>query len=116
MNPHGAIDGRMLEMDRLIAGRLRQNPSAVIGKAHSVLENWLQSCDESARPAFDEWRKILEGPVAQILETLEGTDERSMRLRQSSPFCGIITPEERSAILAAWAPGTENFKRSTEAG
>jgi hypothetical protein len=30
---------------------------------------------------------------------LESTDERATRLRQSSPFCGILSPAERIAII-----------------
>jgi len=98
MNPHSAIDARSLEMDRLIAQRLRENP-AVLDKARSVLAKWMTSCDASVRPVFEEWRAILDGPISGVFAVLEGEDERSMRLRQSSPFCGILTPAERTAIL-----------------
>jgi hypothetical protein len=98
MNSHTAIDARSLEMDRLIAKRLRENP-AVLDKARGVLANWLASCDASVRPAFEEWRSILDGPLSGVFAVLEGEDERSVRLRQSSPFCGILTPAERTAIL-----------------
>jgi len=85
-------------MDRLIAQRLRENP-AVLDKARSVLAKWMTSCDASVRPVFEEWRVILDGPISGVFAVLEGVDERSMRLRQSSPFCGILTPAERTAIL-----------------
>jgi hypothetical protein len=98
MNPHTAIDARSLEMDRLIAQRLRGNP-AVLDKARSVLAKWMASCDASVRPAFEEWRAILDGPLSEVFAVLEGEDERSRRLRQSSPFCGVLTPAERTAIL-----------------
>ena len=98
MNPHSAIDARSLDMDRLIAQRLRENP-AVLDKARSVLAKWMTSCDASVRPVFEEWRAILDGPISGVFSVLEGVDERSMRLRQSSPFCGILTPAERTAIL-----------------
>ena len=99
MNPHGTIDARSLAMDRLIAQRLRLDPS-LLGKAREVLQRWLQSCDGSVRPALKEWQGILDGPFALILETLESDDEKSVRLRQSSPFCGILiarTHDQRAA-------------------
>jgi len=102
MNSHTAIDARSLAMDRLIAKRLRENP-AVLDKARGVLANWMASCDASVRPAFEEWRAILDGPLSKILATLEGDDEKSAQLRQSSPFCGILTPAERTAILMSHA-------------
>jgi hypothetical protein len=101
MNPHQAIDARSLDMDRLIAQRLRENP-AVLDKARSVLAKWMTSCDASVRPVFEEWRAILGGPISGVFAVLEGVDERSMRLRQSSPFCGILTPAERTAILMSY--------------
>ncbi|MBU3665173.1 MAG: hypothetical protein FGM15_04750 [Chthoniobacterales bacterium] len=85
-------------MDRLIAKRLQNNPSVLL-KARQVLGNWLASCDDSVRPALEEWRGILDGPLSGILAALESEDERSIRLRQSSPFCGILTTAERTAIL-----------------
>ena len=100
MNSHTAIDARSLEMDRLIAKRLR-NDLSVLDKARHVLDKWLASCDGSVRAAFEEWREILDGPLPGVLAALEGEDERSVRLRQSSPFCGILTPAERTAILMA---------------
>jgi len=98
MNPHSAIDARSLEMDRLIARRLRENP-AVLDKARSVLAKWMASGDASVRPVFAEWHAILNGPISGVFAALEGEDERSVRLRQSSPFCGILSPAERTAIL-----------------
>ena len=102
MNPHSAIDARSLEMDRLIAERLRKDP-VVLAKARAVLHKWLGSCDASVRPALEEWRAILEGPLSGVLATLAGEDEKSTRLRQSSPFCGILTPAERTAIIMSHA-------------
>jgi hypothetical protein len=102
MNPHSAIDARSLAMDRLIADRLRKDP-AVLVKARAVLAGWLASCDDSVRPALEEWRAILDSPISAIIETLEGEDESSVRLRQSSPFCGILTPAERASILMSHA-------------
>jgi hypothetical protein len=59
----------------------------------------MMSCGASVRPVFEDWRAILDGPISGVFAVLEGKDERSMRLRQSSPFCGILTPAERTAIL-----------------
>jgi hypothetical protein len=102
MNSHADIEARSLEMDRMIAKRLRENP-AVLDKARSVLANWMASCDASVRPVFEEWRAILDGPISEVFAALEGRDERSVRLRQSSPFCGILTPAERTSILMSHA-------------
>lgn len=40
-------------------------------------------------------------PVPDLLEFLVAPTERATRLRQSSPFVGILTSEERDAVFAA---------------
>jgi hypothetical protein len=107
MNPHWVIDAHSLAMDRLIAQRLRENP-AVLDKARTVLAKWMTSCDASVRPVFEEWRAILDGPISGVFAVLEGVDERSTRLRQSSPFCGILSPAERASILMSHAHDAGN--------
>ena len=98
MKPHEAIDRRSLEMDLAIASRLRQCPELLHG-VRQIHARWSLSADASVRPVLDEWKLILDGPFEEILGVLEGTDERSVRLRQSSPFCGILTNGERTRIL-----------------
>ena len=51
------------------------------------------------RPAFLEWGALLDGPLDELLSFLTSPDERAVWLRQSSPFPGILAPEERGKIL-----------------
>jgi len=85
-------------MDRLIANRLLKD-SSVLEKARKTLERWLATNDCASRPVLLEWREILASSPAKIREVLLGEDEDCKRLRQSSPFCGILTNRERSEIL-----------------
>jgi hypothetical protein len=98
MKDHRLIDARSLVFDQRIAARLRSEP-ALLERARAILLRWLGSCAEASRPDLREWQALIDGPREVLLRTLEGTDERCVRLRQSSPFCGILTPEERNAIL-----------------
>jgi hypothetical protein len=102
MNPHGTIDRRSLEMDRCIAARLRKQPF-LLDRAKQTLDAWLATADPAVLPALEEWHEILRQPLSDILRVVEGEDQRSVRLRQSSPFCGILTPAERTRILLAGA-------------
>lgn len=68
-------------------------------KARANLARWLQICDQRSVPDLLEWQRLLGGPVPELLAVLESTAERATRLRQSSPFCGILTPAERLAII-----------------
>ena len=98
MKDHRLIDERSLAFDRVIAARLRSEP-ALVEKARGNLARWLETCSAAARPDLLEWQRLLSGPFDELLVLLEATDERATRLRQSSPFCGILTPEERLGII-----------------
>ena len=98
MKDHRLIDERSRAFDRLIAEKLRRNP-ALVDKARANLLRWLQTCDPRSVPDLREWKRWLDGPLPELLAILESTGERAERLRQSSPFCGILTPAERLAII-----------------
>jgi hypothetical protein len=98
MRDHRLIDERSLAFDRLVAEKLRANPD-LIRKAQAHLRRLLATCSTGVRPVLLEWERLLEGPRETLFAHLEATDEHAARLRQSSPFCGIITAEERNLIL-----------------
>lgn len=98
MKDHRLIDERSLAFDRLIAAKLRIDPM-LLDKARAILSRWLQTSDDRSVPDLLEWQRLLDGSLTELLATLEATDEQSTRLRQSSPFCGILTPAERLAII-----------------
>ena len=98
MKNHRLIDERSLAFDRLIAAKLRRDPS-LVDKAHGNLARWLQTFSSGARPALLEWQRLLASPFDELIAFLESDDERATRLRQSNPFCGILTAPERLAII-----------------
>lgn len=95
---HELLDQRALAMEQKVAEKLRADPS-LLCRAHATLERWLKTVSPQARPALLEWQSILDGSLEEICSMLEATDERATRLRQSSPFCGILTREERTKII-----------------
>ena len=53
---------------------------------------------------MEEWQEILgEADVDRLIEILTDTSDEGQRLRSSSPFVGVLSPEERLEILAARA-------------
>ena len=98
MNRHGQIDERSLAFDQRTVQKLLADP-ALVGRGLANIDRWLGTCSPAVRPVLLEWRELLEGPLAQLVDTLLSTDERAIRLRQSSPFAGARTPEERTSIL-----------------
>jgi hypothetical protein len=47
--------------------------------------------------------RILNQPWLEVKAALLAESEEGKRLRQSSSFCGILSPQERWAIYRQWA-------------
>jgi hypothetical protein len=93
MPDHREVEERSLAMARAIVARIDADPDRRgLAHARTVLERWL-----AARPcpALLEWERILQRSWAEIREVLLDPSEEGRRLRQSDPFCGILTPQER---------------------
>ncbi len=45
---------------------------------------------------------MLDGPVDALLATLTDPSLRGREMRQNSPFAGLLTDDERAAIIANW--------------
>ncbi len=102
MSSYDILDLRALEMDRLIAERVRKDPT-LLEKARQNIQRWLKTCSSAVVPALREWEALLAQPLHDVLKVMTGTDENSKRLRQSSPFYGILTLSERTAIILKYA-------------
>lgn len=99
MNKQRLIEERILARHRIVAERLQADPQAVLAHARANLERWARSYPIDQIPGWlQEWRDLLEHPLAEILEILVSESENARRLRSSSPFAGIVSPRERWAI------------------
>ena len=96
MRTHEQIDERSLAMARAIVAKIDQDPMrAGLAKARATCRRWHQ---ERPQPAIKEWLEILDRPWEQVRAVLLDESEEGQRLRQSDPFCGILTPRERWQI------------------
>ncbi len=98
MKDHQLIDERSLILARLIAGKVAQDPTLIIRAAGNI-DRWLLTCSPAARSVFQEWQHLLDGPLDALLQVLDDPEEHATRLRQSNPFAGVLSPEERSAVF-----------------
>jgi hypothetical protein len=99
MRSHEWIDARSLALHEAVAVRLEARPQ-LLEVARANLKRWL-----AARPvaALREWQRLLDSmPLPQLVQLLRSPEEEAVRLRQSSPFAGILSPAERQAILARY--------------
>ena len=98
---HQRLDARSLAMHCLVARKLLANP-ALIAQARSTLARWKALAAEPVPSHFLEWGRILEGGPGEIGAFLASMREDATRLRQSSPFTNLLTPEERARIFEAF--------------
>lgn len=99
---HNRLEDRSLALHREIVKRLEANFQLIeIAKAN--IERWTQR--DGDLPVWREWREILDRPLSQVITVLLSNDEESKRLRQSSPFCGILEPRERWDIYESFTVG-----------
>ena len=98
VSKHQQIDLRSLAMDQSTAQKLLANP-ALLERAVATLDRWLKTCSPRVRPVLMEWQALLKQPLPEVISVLLSTDPRATRLRQSSPFAGLLTASERTEIL-----------------
>lgn len=93
---HFRREQESLEIHRRIVRRLDDDAMPVLEKARANLQRWLSGREEdSLAAAYREWESLLETlTVAQVSALLVAENERSARLRQSSPFAGVLSPQE----------------------
>lgn len=92
---HELHDEVSLEIGRRVAATLRAQPE-LVQIARDNLARWLeQNADAPALVrCYREWQVVLNGPVSEICRILETDNEQYQRLRQNSPFVGIVSPRE----------------------
>jgi hypothetical protein len=93
---HPEIDERSLALARAIVAKIDDDPTRRgLALARETCARWNR---ENPSPVVAEWQKILGQHWGQVREVLLADTEDGQRLRQSSPFCGVLTPSERWAI------------------
>jgi len=82
----------------MVAERYREEPAQVIRFGLENLERWQKmgvDCDD-----FRIWEKLLRDRPQSLVDVLCDPGEESVRLRQSSPFAGLISEDIRQQVLA----------------
>jgi hypothetical protein len=98
---HRIIEARSLAMHCLIARKIEAD-RRLLAAARRNLEKWIVRYGEGAPRALEEWREILGRPWPEIAALITDADEAAVRLRQSSPFAGVLTSAERRRVYEAF--------------
>ena len=78
---------------------MEHDPDAVIGKALGNLQAWIDRQQGSPPGVFQEWLDLLNHmPPREVADFIVSDSEEATRLRQSSPFAGVLSPQEVWAI------------------
>jgi hypothetical protein len=93
---HTTAERRSLAMHRLIAERLDQG---TIRRARRRVQTWLEEGAPMSVHWVREWQQLLRQPPTVIASEITRDDQRGRDLRQSTPFAGALSQQERLEIL-----------------
>jgi hypothetical protein len=90
-------------MHVVAAEKIERDPS-LLSIPKRNLERWDARMTEMPPAWLTEWRQILDKPWPAVAALITELSENASRLRQSSPFAGVLSPTERRRIYAAFRP------------
>jgi hypothetical protein len=98
---HAVQDAVSLEIARRVSRRLRECPG-LLDVARANLIRWAQRNADtpSLLRCYAEWEELLSLPLEEICDRMCAGTADGHRLRQNSPFAGVLPPAEIWAIKA----------------
>lgn len=97
---HVRRDEEKLRLHRAVVRHLRADPERVLRIARQNLERWIQR--NGPQRYYLEWQEILEThSVEEIIRLLLADGDRGQHLRQTAPFAGVLSADERDEALRA---------------
>jgi hypothetical protein len=98
---HRLLEARSLAMHAVIAEKIQRDPG-LLKVAHKNLARWRARWDDQPPAWHREWSDIMKRPWQEIAAVMTELSEEGARLRQSSPFAGVLSLEERRRIYEAF--------------
>ena len=95
-NDHDRLDEIRRRTHLAIAAKIDADPTLLDVPGRNI-QRWTRHFGY-LHPAYAEWLRILECPWSEVRKLLVADDEKSKRLRQSTPFVGVLSPWERRTI------------------
>ncbi len=90
---------RSLALHEGIAEHLRDDPEAVLARARATLAKMQRVAPTSQ--AVKEWVVLLDRPLVALLPVLTDPSPWARELRHQTPFAGVLSAGERTAIIQA---------------
>jgi hypothetical protein len=98
---HRLAEARSLALHCLVARKITADPR-LLDIAKRNLAAWTARYGDSPPRALEEWRVALARPWPEIAALITDPGEVAARLRQSSPFAGVLSPAERQRVYEAF--------------
>ena len=98
---HRLLEARSLAMHAVIARKIERDPK-LLAIAHRNVERWRTRWKDAPPAWLAEWQEVLKQPWQHVAALITEPSENGARLRQSSPFAGILTNEERWRVHEAF--------------
>lgn len=94
---HRVAELQALAYHRLVAERLDED---LVDDARRRLRKWRSAGPIHPRWA-EEWERVLALPLPRIAKAISADTTHARELRQTSPFAGVLTEQERRRLLRA---------------
>jgi hypothetical protein len=95
------LEARSLAMHAVIARKIERDRK-LLDVPRNNLKRWRQRWGTDVPKWFVEWQEILRRPWPDIAALITEPSEAAARLRQSTPFAGVLSAEERERIYEAF--------------
>lgn len=109
-NPQRMLERReervSLELHRAVAKKMLDDPEAVLRVIPSNIDRLRQRIRGiSAESCLDEWSELAQvRSLGGLVDMMLGTDQRSINMRQTSPFLGVLSQIERVGAIELARP------------
>jgi len=97
-NGHRTAELRSIGLHRLVVEHLRSEPE-LLDRARDRVTGWVEDGYPVPPSVANRWRELLGRPLPEILAALVEDSEVARDMRQSSPFAGVLTQDERAAVI-----------------
>lgn len=98
INPHRVHEIRSRVFHAIIAEKARRNPQ-ILARARERVAAWERDGGPTHPTWTRHWRDLLAQDDTTVLDAIVGDDEQMRDMRQSTPFAGALTEEERLGLI-----------------
>jgi len=92
---------KSLWLHRALLGRLMLDPQSVLQIGRANIAQWQAKHRSDGMVAWylDQWEHVIDSGVNSVISVLTENDEKSIELRQNTPFAGVLSEEECRRVL-----------------